>query len=44
MAGQFISYSRQQKALEELTELDTVVEEKKKELKSKRRLIALKSG
>lgn len=33
MAGQFISYSRQQKALEELTELDTVVEEKKKELK-----------
>lgn len=33
MAGQFISYSRQQKALEELTELDSVVEEKKKELK-----------
>ena len=33
MAGQYISYSRQQKALEELTELDTVVEEKKKELK-----------
>lgn len=28
-----ISYSRKQKALEELTELDTVVEEKKKELK-----------
>jgi len=44
MAEQCISYSRQQKALEELTELDTVVEEKKKELKSKRRLIALKSG
>lgn len=33
MTGQFISYSRQQKALEELTELDSVVEEKKKELK-----------
>lgn len=33
MAGQFISYSRQQKALEELAELDVVVEEKKKELK-----------
>lgn len=33
MAGQYISYSRQQKALEELTELDSVVEEKKKELK-----------
>lgn len=33
MAGQVISYSRQQKALEELTELDSVVEEKKKELK-----------
>jgi len=33
MAGQFISYSRQQKALEELTELDNVIEEKKKELK-----------
>lgn len=33
MAEQCISYSRQQKALEELTELDTVVEEKKKELK-----------
>lgn len=33
MAEQYISYSRQQKALEELTELDTVVEEKKKELK-----------
>lgn len=33
MAGQFISYSRQQKALEEIAELDTVVEEKKKELK-----------
>lgn len=39
-----ISYSRQQKALKELAELDSVVEEKKKELKSKRRLIALKSG
>ena len=36
MAGQFISYSRQQKALEELTELDTVVEEKKKELKKQK--------
>lgn len=33
MTEQRISYSRQQKALEELTELDTVVEEKKKELK-----------
>ena len=33
MAEQCISYSRQQNALEELTELDTVVEEKKKELK-----------
>lgn len=33
MAGQFISYSRQQKALEEIAELDTFVEEKKKELK-----------
>lgn len=33
MAEQRISYSRQQKALEELTELDSVVEEKKKELK-----------
>lgn len=33
MTGQYISYSRQQKALEELTELDSVVEEKKKELK-----------
>lgn len=44
MTEQCISYSRQQKALEELTELDNVVEEKKKELKSKRRLIALKSG
>lgn len=33
MAEQYISYSRQQKALEELTELDSVVEEKKKELK-----------
>lgn len=38
MAGQFISYSRQQKALEELTELDTVVEEKKKELKKQKEL------
>lgn len=36
MAGQFISYSRQQKALEELTELDVVVEEKKKELKKQK--------
>jgi hypothetical protein len=33
MTEQYISYSRQQKALEELTELDNVVEEKKKELK-----------
>lgn len=33
MTEQCISYSRQQKALEELTELDSVVEEKKKELK-----------
>lgn len=33
MAEQYISYSRQQKALEELSELDSVVEEKKKELK-----------
>ena len=33
MATQYISYSRQQKALEELTELDSVVEEKKKEIK-----------
>lgn len=33
MTEQRISYSRQQKALEELTELDNVVEEKKKELK-----------
>ena len=33
MAEQRISYSRQQKALEELTKLDSVVEEKKKELK-----------
>lgn len=33
MTEQCISYSRQQKALEELTELDNVVEEKKKELK-----------
>lgn len=33
MVGQFISYSRQQKAQEELSELDSVVEEKKKELK-----------
>ena len=36
MAGQFISYSRQQKALEEIAELDTVVEEKKKELKKQK--------
>lgn len=33
MAEQYISYSRQKKALEELAELDSVVEEKKKELK-----------
>ena len=33
MTGQFISYSRQQKAAEELSELDSAVEEKKKELK-----------
>lgn len=38
MAGQFISYSRQQKALEELSELDSVVEEKKKELKKQKEL------
>lgn len=38
MAGQFISYSRQQKALEEIAELDTVVEEKKKELKKQKEL------
>lgn len=37
MAGQFISYSRQQKAVEELSELDSVVEEKKKELKKQKR-------
>lgn len=37
MAGQFISYSRQQKAVEELSELDRVVEEKKEELKKARR-------
>lgn len=36
MAGQFISYSRQQKASEELTELDSIVEEKKKEIKKQR--------
>lgn len=42
MAEQYISYSRQQKALEELTELDSVVEEKKKELKKQEELIALK--
>lgn len=36
MAGQFISYSRQQKALEELTELDSIVEEKKKEIKKQK--------
>lgn len=36
MAEQFISYSRQQKALEEIAELDTVVEEKKKELKKQK--------
>lgn len=42
MAGQFISYSRQQKAVEELSELDSVVEEKKKELKSKKNLTTLK--
>lgn len=38
MAGQVISYSRQQKALEELTELDSVVEEKKKELKKQEQI------
>lgn len=38
MAGQFISYSRQQKAVEELSELDSVVEEKKKELKKQKEL------
>lgn len=38
MAGQFISYSRQQKALEEIAELDSVVEEKKKELKKQKEL------
>lgn len=44
MAEQCISYSRQQKALEELTELDTVVEEKKKELKKQEEInLALKS-
>lgn len=42
MAGQFISYSRQQKAVEELSELDRVVEEKKEELKSKKNLTTLK--
>ena len=42
MAGQVISYSRQQKALEELAELDTIVEEKKKELKNKKILTPLK--
>lgn len=39
MAGQFISYSRQQKALEEIAELDTVVEEKKKELKKNKKIL-----
>lgn len=38
MAGQFISYSRQQKALEEIAELDSAVEEKKKELKKQKEL------
>lgn len=38
MAGQFISYSRQKKALEELAELDVAVEEKKKELKKQKEL------
>ena len=38
MTGQFISYSRQQKAVEELSELDSVVEEKKKELKKQKEL------
>lgn len=33
-----ISYSRQQKALEELAELDAIVEEKKKELKKQKEL------
>ena len=42
MAGQFISYSRQQKALEELTELDSVVEEKKKELKKQKDIDSFK--
>lgn len=31
MAGQFISYSRQQKALEELAELETITKRKKLE-------------
>ena len=38
MTGQFISYSRQQKAVAELSELDSVVEEKKKELKKQKEL------
>lgn len=42
MAGQFISYSRQQKALEEIAELDTVVEEKKKELKKQKDIDSFK--
>lgn len=42
MAGQFISYSRQQKALEEIVELDTVVEEKKKELKKQKDIDSFK--
>ena len=42
MARQFISYSRQQKALEEIAELDTVVEEKKKELKKQKDIDSFK--
>ncbi len=42
MAGQFISYSRQQKALEEIAELDTIVEEKKKELKKQKDIDSFK--
>ena len=42
MTGQFISYSRQQKALEEIAELDTVVEEKKKELKKQKDIDSFK--
>lgn len=42
MAEQYISYSRQQKALEELEELDVVVEEKKKELKKQKDIDSFK--